>query len=211
MNAAPAHPGSTAIAAANHIREIQGLPRKSSCLATHGLELTLDAFSQSLDSLCLRGINIPFAALYARKNRAQPVVLLLRNRIEFVIMTSGAVDRDRRGSRHHLRDHVVQIAGTRRSPQLFALGFHMTHKIPWTRRQKSRGDLRLGIPALEDVARDLLPKESIVRLVLVEGLDHIVAVTPRIGPQLVTLKSMRIGVVSDIQPMPRPALAIARA
>jgi hypothetical protein len=70
MNAAPAHPGSTAIAAANHIREIQGLPRKSSCLATHGLELTLDAFSQSLDALCLYGINITFTALYARKNGA---------------------------------------------------------------------------------------------------------------------------------------------
>ena len=60
----------------------------------------------------------------------------------------------------------------------------------------------------EFVACDLFFKKQVVRLVLVEGADHIVAIAPSIGPVEIVLEAVGIGVAGDVQPVTSPALAI---
>ena len=79
-------------------------------------------------------------------------------------------------------------------------------------REESRGD-NMGIPLRrvgggQQVACDLLLDELIKRLVHVEGVDHPVAVTPGLGIGQVPLLAGALGVPSDIQPVPAPALAV---
>ena len=60
------------------------------------------------------------------------------------------------------------------------------------------------------VAGDLLLEEHVVRLVLVERADHVIAVAPGVGTVEVVLEAVGIGVARDIQPVAAPALAIVR-
>src|SRR6185295_17365030 len=76
--------------------------------------------------------------------------------------------------------------------------------------QEAGRDERLVAPGLELVPGELLLKELIVRLVLVERANHVVAIAPRVGPIVVLLEAARIGVTRDVQPMPAPSLAVVR-
>ena len=70
----------------------------------------------------------------------------------------------------------------------------------------------LGVVArLHEVARDLLDKEAVVGLVLVEARDDIVAVAPRVRIEDVRLLAARFAVARDIEPVAAPALAELRA
>ncbi|MEY5032999.1 MAG: hypothetical protein RL354_2030 [Planctomycetota bacterium] len=64
---------------------------------------------------------------------------------------------------------------------------------------------------LEEVARDLLGDEARRRQVAVEGVDHPVAVAPRIGNLVVELMGKCLGVAREVEPVPPPALAEGRA
>ena len=63
----------------------------------------------------------------------------------------------------------------------------------------------------EHVAGELLLDEPVVRLVGVERADDVVAVRPGVGPRLVLVVAVRLAVVDDVEPVPRPALAVVRA
>ena len=67
-----------------------------------------------------------------------------------------------------------------------------------------------GIVRIQLVARDLLLDEAVVGLVLVERLDHVIAIAPDVGPRLIALEAFAIGVARQVQPVPRPALAVVR-
>ena len=56
--------------------------------------------------------------------------------------------------------------------------------------------------------RDLLADELVVRLVVVERVDHVVAVAPRVRPRVVLLEARRVGVAGHVEPVPAPALAV---
>src|SRR2546428_12844050 len=56
------------------------------------------------------------------------------------------------------------------------------------------------------VARKLLQNEAVVRLVAVERADHVVAIAPHLGADLIVLVAVGIGVARQVQPVPRPAL-----
>src|SRR5262245_12084647 len=75
---------------------------------------------------------------------------------------------------------------------------------------ESRGDYRVGIVRPEFVAGDLLFDEPVVRFVFVEGLDDVIAISPRVGPRLVRLESFALGVTRQVEPVARPLLAVMR-
>src|SRR6202035_2849518 len=60
------------------------------------------------------------------------------------------------------------------------------------------------------IASQLLDDELIVWLVLVEGLDHVIAITPGVLYGEVVLKAGTVGVASHIQPVAAPPLAVMR-
>jgi hypothetical protein len=71
-----------------------------------------------------------------------------------------------------------------------------------------------GSPALFQQRRshlisgDLLSDEPVVRLVLIEGADHVISVAPRFAFFPVPLVAIALGEPDHIQPVPTPALAV---
>ena len=130
--------------------------------------------------------------------------------IEFVVVAARAVDRDAHRRGDDLRDHVVEIAGAGGALEHVALRLHLAHEIPRPGGEKTRGDDRLRVIRRKHIARDLLAEKLVVRLVGIQRLDDVIAIAPGVRPQLVALKAVRVRVVRDVQPVPRPALAVMR-
>ena len=83
--------------------------------------------------------------------------------------------------------------------------------------QMRRADRRFieplgGVPTRigEEVAGDLLAHELVVREIVVERPDEVVAIAPRIGKLGVPLAAVRLAVADEIHPVAREALAEAR-
>ena len=125
-------------------------------------------------------------------------------------MAAGAVDGHGGGSGHHLRHHVVQIQRAGAAAQDGALGFHLPDEIPRTGREEAGGHDGIGIVRPQHIAGDLFLQKAVVRLVGIEGTDDVVAVGPRIGPEFVALKSVRVRIVGNVQPMAGEAFAKVR-
>ena len=83
--------------------------------------------------------------------------------------------------------------------------------VPGPQPQKCGGDLSGSVGAVDLIARQLLEQKPIVRLIEVEGIDHVVAVSPGVGLVAVALVTVGFGVTDDVEPMPRPALSILGA
>ena len=66
-------------------------------------------------------------------------------------------------------------------------------------------------PFGEHVTGDLFAEKLVVGLVGVERGDDVIAVVPGVGAKLVALEAVGIGVVRDVEPVARPALAVVRA
>ena len=66
--------------------------------------------------------------------------------------------------------------------------------------QIAGGDERFLVAGEHFVARDLLADEAVVRLVRCEGLDHVIAIAPRVGTLQVQLEAVGIGIANDVQP-----------
>ena len=60
------------------------------------------------------------------------------------------------------------------------------------------------------IADKLLADEAIVGRVVVKRADHVIAIRPRVRPLRVHLEAMRVRIAHDIEPMLRPAFAVAR-
>ena len=83
--------------------------------------------------------------------------------------------------------------------------------VPGAEAQKGGGDLRLGIGAFEFITRQLLGEETVERLVLPEGLDHVIPVAPGVRFRSVALVTVGFGVANDIEPVAGPTLSVRRA
>ena len=125
-------------------------------------------------------------------------------------MAAGTVDGHAARGRHHLREHVIEIIGPGLAPQDGALRLHLPDEVPGTGHEKATGHHRCRVIRRNHVAGHLLPQERVVWLVGIEGVDHPVAVAPRMGAELIALVAMAVGVVGDIEPVPRPPFPVGR-
>ena len=82
--------------------------------------------------------------------------------------------------------------------------------VPRTEPMKAGGDDRLQRGVRQFVTSKLLNEESVIRLVGVEGRDHIVAIPPNVRLCSVPFIAVRLRIPYQIQPVPRPTLAITR-
>ena len=160
-----------------------------------------------------RGIRVErlVRAVDRREHRLQRVVVVLRHRIELVVVALRALHRHAREGADRVAHHVVAVEVPRElAVDLVLADFLVPDEIPRSRRDEpERLDAVAGV-RIERVACELLLDKARVRLVVVERADDIVAVRPRVVARLVLVVAVRVGVVHDVEPVPRPALAVAR-
>ena len=140
------------------------------------------------------------------KNGRQSVVVGLRDRIGLVIVAAraggGQAEKGARGGIDLLIDQVgEEFPLVHLADQFLADG------------EEARGNEILRPLAIigdgQGVARELLADEAVEGLVLVEAVDHVVAVTPGVREDAVGIPSGGVGVAGDVEPMAAPVLAEA--
>ena len=70
--------------------------------------------------------------------------------------------------------------------------------------------LRRRVRAFDLVTSQLLDQEPVVRLVVVQCVDHVIAIPPGVRLVAVALVAVGLGIAHQIEPVPRPALAVLR-
>ena len=137
------------------------------------------------------------------EQRHELVIVAMRNRVELVRVALGAADRQPepgRPGRGHAVGHRVEAEFERvDSP------FLVEHRVS----VKARRHLLRNPGVRQHVAGKLLDRESIKRQIGVQRLDHPIAVRPDRAPAILFV-SVRVGVSRQIEPSPRPSLAVMR-
>ncbi len=133
------------------------------------------------------------------------VVVALQDGIELVIVTARALHRQSQNTSSNGRDQIVQIVVAALGVVFFAEGHARAGA------QEAGGDQAVFSLPIQFVAGDLFLDKYVVRLVLIVGAHHIIAVTPGFRTVVIVLEAARIGVTRDVQPVPAPALAVAAA
>ena len=158
--------------------------------------------------------------LACRKHGLQPVVIFLRKRIKFVVVATGALERQTQkgggrgidvirqplitqlgqiqGRLLDLRSKRIQRRANSRFEVLQLFGRHPVH----TRQAE--------IVRPELISGDLLLDEPVIGLVIVEGLDDVIPVAPRIRIVDVAFVPCAVGIPHHVQPMPSPPFSVAR-
>ena len=149
------------------------------------------------------------------ENGQHRIVIPLRNGIELVVVTTGTGDghsqEGRPGGSHNVIEFVV--LGLKFVIRLIVVDTHAQEAgghhcvFPCIPRPTVFFQQRRG----QFIASDLLADELVIRLVLIEGSDHVVPVAPRFAFFPVPLVAIALGKPNNIQPIPPPPLAIARA
>ena len=146
------------------------------------------------------------------KERAEAEVIGLREGIVFVIVAVGAGE----GEAEEGRSGRVDEVGHEFVARSFFLLKNGGGAVVGAGAEEAGGDELVGLrgrarrAGKEFVAGELFADELVVGLVLVEGADDVVAVTPHLGAELVALVAVGVGVAHDVEPVPRPPLAVAR-
>src|SRR5260370_609669 len=105
-------------------------------------------------------------SLHPREHRLEPVVILLWDRVELVIVAASAVDSDARKSRHRIDDHVVAVQHAR----LVLLDgplrqLDVADEVPRPGHDKPRSDDAVRVVGVQYVAGQLFLDESAIQLV----------------------------------------------
>ena len=97
----------------------------------------------------------------------------------------------------------------RRGPEVIN-GETTTHYTFNVGRDKAERGRERRFVGKNGVRRQLFLHEPRVRLVVVERVDQVVAIRPRIQPGAIHAEAVRLAIVHHVEPVPRPALAITR-
>ena len=131
-------------------------------------------------------------------------VVMLRDRIELVVVAAGTAHREPEKSAPEGIDLLIDGV----EPQLFLvpLGQHLGAE-----GEKGRAD-ELPAPGLvigrgHEVAGDLLADEFVVGLVAVEGVDDVVPIPPGLVKGVVAVPAVRIGIAGHVEPVTTPFFA----
>ena len=144
--------------------------------------------------------------LGAQKDPRQRIVVLGWNRVELVIVATGTADGHcQRRAKDGVNLVVDDVHPKLRSAGVVSLGT----KCQQARSDSSRFDRfgRIVLAIGQQVARDLLTEEYVVGLVLIQRVDHIVAVGPGMRIGEVEFHAARFRIANHVEPMTAPTLA----
>ncbi len=137
--------------------------------------------------------------LNVAKRGGHRVIVANRNRIKLMVVAASTSDRHpHHRSADRLHDFIHAISTSLSFGGLFATN-------------GCRGNMRTGdkksrrLTHSHRIASDLLFDEQIVRLVIVEGLRHVVSIKPSILTVHIAFRAVRFGPANHIQPVLRPA------
>ena len=150
-------------------------------------------------------------AVDGREDRLEAVVVLLRDRVELVVVALGAVDREAHERADGVGDEVVAVEVPGDLAVDLRLGqLGVADEVPRPGGEEPERLDAVRRAGEQHVAGDLLLHEPRVRLVGVERADDVVAVRPGVRPRLVLVVAVRLAEVDDVEPVPRPPLAVVR-
>ena len=148
-----------------------------------------------------------FVAVRRGENRGQRIVVALQDRVELVVVAAGARHRKPEKRLGSDVDLIVDDVVALQDEVALRQGF-------FAQREKTRGDDAVGTCSGggvggQDVARQLLPYEAVVRHVVVERADHVVPVAPGVRVAVVLIAAGGVGIARHVEPVAAPALAVA--
>ena len=168
------------------------------------IEQLFDQFSlfcKAIQILFRQKLRLSLRRLSRRKRRVHPVIILRRNRIELVVVTFAATHRHGEKSLADIVNQIVQVDLTR----LF-LRNHLSS--PRAHSKQACCDQSFRFVGAKFIARDLLHREFVEWLVLIERPNDVVPVTPGVGPFVVVRKTSGVGITNDVEPMLSLTLAV---
>ena len=124
-------------------------------------------------------------------------------------MAAGAVDGQAEKRLADDPEQVLHFVFASDGP-LGGVGLGVARLIPRAADEQAGRDNRIAGDRVHDVAGHLLAHEPVVRLVLVETFNDVIAVVPCVVSQLVVFKPLTFRVAGGIKPVTAPALAIMR-
>ena len=137
------------------------------------------------------------------EERGERVEIFLGDRVELVVVTTAALEREPEESRAEGGDAVVDVVDAVFLFDRAALGFLCVETV-----EGGGEDLIFGGLG-QEVAGELVGDEFIPREVLVEGLNDPVAPWPHVA-LAVDLETVAVGVAGEVEPICGHAFAIAR-
>ena len=140
----------------------------------------------------------------AAKDAGHRVIVPGWDGVKLVVVTAGARDgQAKEGPRRRidlLVDHVEF------EKHLVAL----VERFGAKREETGRNEFFVGgfsFVATKQITGNLFPYEPSKRLVVVERVDHVVAVAPRMGVGEVALHAVGLAIACDVEPVPSPVFA----
>ena len=154
------------------------------------------------------GPAVPHVAVERRvggtvEERVERVILLLRDRVELVVVADGAAGGE---AEPRLHRRAGAIDGVAIHPLLGDRSAFAGRDVAAV--EAGRGQLIVRWHR-QQIAGELLDREAVVRQVLVECLDHPVAILPHLA-FVVEVQAVRVGVAGQIEPVAGHLLAKAR-
>src|SRR5262245_16076550 len=146
---------------------------------------------------------------YAIENRLESIIIALRNGVELVVVAASAVGGQADKCLADGAEHIFEffLANSQAKQRAYRTGACF---VPRTGDKKARGHDAVASRAGEHVAGNLLADELVVRLVLVEALNDVIAIAPRVIADLVAFEALTLREPSHVEPVSSPALAITR-
>ena len=142
------------------------------------------------------------AGLGGCEDAGHRVVVPLGDRVELVVVASGAGDG---GGEQSLGDRIDLFVDDVEPELGLAL---LVVSLGPDREVAGRDEIPCGVVlglGVEEITGELAGDEAVVRDVVVEGLDHPVAISPRMGIGDVVLLAARFRVAGDVEPVATPA------
>ena len=157
-------------------------------------------FQLFLASLIDLPLHSPLAKPHSSEDRLHRIIVPLRDRVELVIVTPRAANRQAKKRCAGSIDHISQFILPLRQSEI---RIRTLYDIIGPGHQKPGPKISThGIP------RQMLFHELIVGLVSIKGLDHIITKTPRTRTFPVSLKPVALRKTRDVKPVSRHSLAI---
>ena len=143
---------------------------------------------------------------HSRECRREAVEVGLCDRVELVIVAASAIYGEPEEGLPDGADEVFEFILPGDDPHLVVAQNRIVN-----RGNEEPGGLHgFGIVGAQHVASELQPRELVVRHVRVQRANDPVAVGPGIWAHTVAFEAIGLAITNDIEPVPRPALAVVR-
>ena len=136
-----------------------------------------------------------------REEGLEAVVILVEDRIELVVVALGAAE-------GHAQERGTDGVGDVHEEFLAAVLHAGLVGFVGVVAEEAGRDVGVDVVGVDLVAGNLFADEAVVGFVVVERLNHIVAIAPDVGANFVGLEAVGVGVAGYVEPFAAPAFTV---